>query len=302
MAEQAPPITPTVLQTWHQGNIASVANNAVNTFEVRTGNNVHGLNIAFKAVGGITPLTRAQMITDVVGFRAWINGELIYDRTTTQILDRYLTLWNKYGALAAPLGVLPIRFTNARMPVFDQRRGFAIGMLKSGGRPGAGPYNVLTCEVTMGAAVATAVVGEIHVVSDQYAQEPTGLHMRQLRTTRDLLGAGIPNVINDLPRSAYALSNVSIVTAQVFERASVLYDSSYLYRDLDSASLAIMQDEAGLTPQTGYIDLPFDLGEDLHSSFPFYGLSSFELQVQTSVAPGAGTAILTDEVWDKVRE
>jgi hypothetical protein len=300
MANIATPIIPTVLQTWHQGNIASVAASAVNTFEVRTGNNVHGINLKFAAAGGVTPLTRAQLITDVAGVRAWLNGELIYDRTTTEILDKYKYWWDKYGALAAPLGVIPVRFTNCRPIAFDQRRGFAVGMLKSTGTVGQGPYNVLTVEVTMTAGVATAVLGEIHVLSDMYAQEPTGLHMRQVATTRDLGAVNTP--ITDLPRSAYALANLDIVTIQVMTRLSVIYDNSYFYRDLDVSSFQIMMDESGLTPQTGYIHIPFDLGEDLNSNFPYYGLSSFEIQPTLAVAAGAGTRLLLDEIWDHVRE
>jgi len=299
MAEQAKQ-TPSVLQTWRFGNLASVAASAVNTFQIQTGNNIHEILLRFAAAGGAA-LTRAQLITDVASVRAWLNGDLIFDRTATQILDDYLYLWSKYGAMAAPLGTLPITFMNHRMPVWDQRRGFALGMLKSNGTPGVGPYNTLTVEVTMTAAVATAATGEVHIVSDQYAQEPTGMHIRRLRTTRDLMAAGA-NIINDLPRTHYGLLGVHIVTAQVMTRLEVVYDNSYLYRDLAADCLAILMDQAGLTPQTGYAHIPFDLGEDIWSNFPFAGLSKFELIPTFGVAPGAGTTILTDEIWDGVRE
>jgi hypothetical protein len=295
-------IVPTILQTWHQGNIASVAASAINTFEIRTGNNVHGFNLCFKAAGGITPLTRAQLITDVASVRCWLNGEPIYDRTTTQILDAYKRDMDKYGALAAPLGVIPIRFTNRRCLAFDQWRGFAVGMLKKGGVPGQGPYNVLTVEVAIAAGVATAAVGEIHVISDMYAQEETGLHIRSMRTTRDLLVAGV-NIINDMPRAPYAYLNIDIATAQVMTRLTVLYDQSYLHRDIDADGLAILMDEGGMTPQANYAHIPFNVTADLNANFPLSGLSSFELQPSfPGGAPGAGAVILTDEIWNTVRE
>lgn len=299
MAEQAKS-TPSVLQTWRFGNLASVAASAVNTFQIQTGNNIHEILLRFSTAAGVT-LTRAQLITDVASVRAWLNGDLIFDRTATQILDDYLYLWAKYGAMAAPLGTLPITFMNHRMPVWDQRRGFALGMMKSNGTPGVGPYNTLTVEVTMTAGVATAAIGEVHIVSDQYAQEATGMHIRRLRTTRDLMAAGA-NIINDLPRTHYGLLAVHVVTAQVMTRLEVVYDNSYLYRDLSADCLAILMDQAGLTPQTGYAHIPFDLGEDIWSNFPFAGLSKFELVPTFAVAPGAGTTILTDEIWDGVRE
>jgi hypothetical protein len=290
--------TPAVLQTWRMGNLASVAASAVNTFEIKTGNNVHQVNVKFNSVVP-APLTRVQLITDVAGIRAWINGDLIFDRTATEILDDYKWSFDKFGALAAPLGVLPVTWMNHSLPVWDQRRGFAIGMLKSNGTPGNGPYNTLTMEVTMTAGVATAATGEVHVVSDMYAQEPTGMHVRRLRTTRDLLAIG-ENIINDLPRTHYGLLNVHIASA-LMTRLSVVYDNSFLYRDLDVDSLNILIDQAGYTPQ-GYAHIPFNLGEDIWSNFPFAGLSRFELLPSFSAAPGAGTVVLTDEIWDGVRE
>jgi hypothetical protein len=290
---------PTVLQTWRYGSLNSLAASAVNTFKIEVGNNVHGVLFKFDSVVP-APLTRAQLITDIVDVQAWLNGELIFDRTTTQILDDYKYLWDKFGALAAPLGVLPISFMNTRCPIWDQRRGFALGMLKRGGTPGQGPYNTLTMQVRIAAGVATAVTSEIHIVSDQYPQEPTGMHIRRKRTTRDLLAIGA-NRITDLPRTYYGLLGVHIVTA-LMTRIQVLYNNSYLYRDLDVDSLAIMMDAAGLTPQAGYAHIPFDLGEDLWSNFPFSGLDRFELEPTFSAAPGAGTVVLTDEIWDGVVE
>ncbi len=291
--------TPAVLQTWRMGNLASVAASAVNTFEIKTGNNIHQLQLKFNSVVP-APLTPAQLITDVAGVRAWMNGDLIFDRTATQILDDFKFNFDSNVALAAPLGVLPITFMNHKLPVWDQRRGFALGMLKSNGTPGQGPYNTLSMEVTMTAGVATAATAEVHVVSDMYAQEPTGMHVRRLRTTRDLLAIG-ENIINDLPRTYYGLLNVHIVTA-LLTRLSVVYDNSFLYRDLDVDSLSILMTQAGYTPQTGYAHIPFNLGEDLWSNFPFAGLSRFELLPSFGAAPGAGTVVLTDELWDGVRE
>lgn len=291
--------TPAVLQTWRMGNLASVAASAVNTFEIKSGNNIHQIQLKFNSVVP-APLTRAQLIVDVAGVRAWINGDLIFDRTATQILDDFKFNFDSNVALAAPRGVLPITFMNHKLPVWDQRRGFALGMLKSNGTPGQGPYNTLTVEVTMTAGAVTAATGEVHVVSDMYAQEPTGMHVRRLRTTRDLLGIG-ENIINDLPRTYYGLLNVHIVTA-VMTRLSVVYDNSFLYRDLDVDSLSILMTQAGYTPQAGYAHVPFNLGEDLWSNFPFSGLSRFELLPTFSAAPGAGTVVLTDEIWDGVRE
>lgn len=290
---------PTILSTWRFGNLASVAASAVNNFIIPTGDNVHGIMLYF-ASAVPAALTRAQLITDVAGVRMWMNGDLIFDRTATQILDDYKYNFDKFGALAAPLGTLVISCMNHNLPVWDQTRGAALGMLKSNGTPGKGPYNTLSVEVSMTAGAATAATCEVHVVTDLYPQEQTGLHIRRLRTTRDLLATG-DNFINDLPRTADGLLAMHVVTA-VMDRIDVVADSRYIYRDLHWNALQIMADMAGRTPQAGYSHVLFDAGNDLFSFLPYAGLSKLIFNVHTTGAPGAGTVILLDEVWSSVRE
>jgi|WetSurMetagenome_2_1015567.scaffolds.fasta_scaffold226618_2 hypothetical protein len=292
-------VTPTMLSTWRWGNLASIAASAVNNFIIPTGDNVHGIMLYFRSVVP-APLTRAQLITDVAGVRMWLNGELIFDRTTTQILDDYLYSFSKFAAMAAPLGCLAISCMNHNLPIWDQSRGAALGMLKSNGTPGQGPYNTLSMEVTMTAGVATTVAAEVHVVTDLYPQEQTGMHVRRLRTTRDLMATG-DNLVQDLPRTATGLLAMHVVTA-VMDRVDVLADTRYIYRDLEWNTLQIMADMAGRTPQAGYSHVPFDLGNDLFSYLPYKGLSKFIVNVHTTAAPGAGTVILLDELHDSIRE
>ncbi|NLZ06667.1 MAG: hypothetical protein GXY19_15990 [Phycisphaerae bacterium] len=292
-------VTPTMLSTWRFGNLPSVAASAVNNFIIPAGDNVHGLLINFQSAAP-APLTRTQLITDVAHVREWLNGELIFDRTTTEILDDYKFHFDRFGALAAPLGQLVISCMNHHLPVWDQTRGAALGMLKTGGKPGAGPYNVLSVEVTMTAAAATAATAEVHVITDLYPQEQTGLHIRRLRTTRDLMAIG-DNLIDNLPRMAKGLLALHVVTAAM-DRVNVTADTREVYRDLPWDSLQILMNSAGRTPQAGYSHIPFDLGNDLFSYLPYQGLSKFIVNVHTTAAPGAGTVILLDEVWDHVRE
>ena len=291
--------TPAVLQTWRMGNLASVAASAVNTFEIKTGNNIHQLQLKFNSVVP-APLTPAQLITDVAGVHAWMNGDLIFDRTATQILDDFKFNFDSNVALAAPLGVLPITFMNHKLPVWDQRRGFALGMLKSNGTPGQGPYNTLSMEVTMTAGVATAATAEVHVVSDMYAQEPTGMHVRRLRTTRDLLAIG-ENIINDLPRTYYGLLNVHIVTA-LLTRLSVVYDEQFPLSG-SRHRIAFDPDDAGrIHAPDGLCPHPVQFGrgpvERTSSSRACRGSNC----CRASRQPGAGPVVLTDELWDGERE
>ncbi len=292
---------PTMLTSWRWGNLASVAASAVNSFVIPTGDNIHAIMLYFRSIVPAA-LTRAQLITDVASVRCWLNGELIYDRTATENLDDYLYDYSRNVALAAPLGVMVIPFTNDWLPVWDQRRGSALGMLKTGGKPGVGPYNTLTMEVTMTAGVATAAACEVHVVTDLYDQEPTGMHVRRLRTTRDLMAIG-DNFVQDLPRNATGLLGVRLTDVNV-SRVDVMADNRYIYRDLEIQTHQVMQHMSGRTPQVAtYSDLRFDLGDDIWSFLPLQGLSKLVFNFNAAaVAPGAGTVICTEEVWDHVRE
>jgi hypothetical protein len=299
MNDQQIMVTPTILSTWHYGNLASVAASANNQGIIQVGDNVHAINFVFASVAP-APLTRAQLITDVASVRLFLNGEVIFDRTTTQILDMYKYERDKLGALAAPLGTLVCDCMRNELDIWDQRRGSALGMLKSNGKPGVGPYNTLSYELIMTAGVATAVTGEIQVVTDLYPQEQTGMHLRRLRTSRNLAAIG-DNFVMDLPRNAKGLAALHVVTA-VMDRVNVTADSREIYHDLDWNSLQIMLDQAEFTPQAGYSHVPFNLGRDLWSFLPYGGLSKLIFNIHTTAAPGAGTVILLDEVWDQVKE
>ncbi|MCU0916900.1 MAG: hypothetical protein MUC88_20420 [Planctomycetes bacterium] len=291
---------PSMLATWRWGNLASVAASAVNNFRIDTGDNVHGIALRFAGAGGV--LTRAQLITDVATIRMWLNGELVYDRTATEALDEHLFYFTKNTALAAPLGCILVNCMNWNLPIWDQHRGAALGMLKSNGVPGQGPYNTLTMEVTMTAGVATATSCQVHVITDLYPQEPTGLHIRRLRTTRDL-GGTTDNFVNDLPRGALGLLGVRITDTNPV-RWDVIADNRYVYRDLSVDVHNNLMQMAGMASQVAtYSDLRFDLGDDLHSYLPIRDLSKLIINVIAGgVAPGAGTVIQTEEVWDYVRE
>ena len=287
-------IIPTTIRTWRQANLTSVAASAVTTFVVATKNNVHGVLLYF-ASAVPAALTRAQLIVDVAGVKAWLNGELIFDRTATELLDEYKYHFDKFGALAAPLGVLPITFMNANMPIFDQRRGYALGMAKSGGG-----YNTLTVDVTM-TGVATAATCEVHVVSDVYPEEVTGVHMRRLRTTRDLTGTGWMHIPN-LKKEFHGIAALHVVDGNP-TRVQVSKDGEFIYKDLQYETLQIMMDQAGRTPQTGYTHIPFDLGNDLNS-YERLGntIRDWDVELSSAVAPGAGTVLLTEQIHTSIIE
>lgn len=290
-------ILPTTLRSWRYANLNSVAASAVNTFAIETANNIHAVFLYF-ASAVPAPLTRAQLITDVATIRAFLNGELIYDRTATEALDEYKYHFDKFGALAAPLGTIVIPFMNFNLPVFDQRRGYALGMVNS-----RGGNNSLTLEVTMTAGVATAATGEVHVLTDVYPPEQTGLHMRRLRTTRDLMGTG-DLFITDLPRSYYGIATYAIVTAAGnIDRISVTKNREFVFKEQHVDVMRIMQDMAGRTPQAGYEHIDFTLGNDLHAVEQLQGVAGeWNVIPHALIAPGAGTVILSEEVHTTIRE
>jgi len=292
---------PSILTTWHAGNVPSVAIGADNNLVIPVGDNVHAVMFTFLSAVA-APLNRAQLITDVARIQLFLNGETIYDRTATEALDEYLFWHNKNVGLAAPLGCIVVDCMNYGLDIWDQRRGAALGMLKTSGKPGQGPYNTLSYRVLMTGAVATAAACEIHVVTDLNPQEPTGVHIRRLRTTRDLAAIG-DNFVADLPRAALGLLNLRVTDVNI-TRIDVEADARFIYRDLEWNTLQVLMHQAQLSPQVAtYTDVPFCLGRDLWSFLPYTGLSRLRFNFFAgAVAPGAGTVICTEEVWDHVRE
>ena len=192
--------------------------------------------------------------------------------------------------------MIPVSFMNHNLPVFDQRRGSALGMRKS-----TGGYNTLTMEVTMTAAVATAATAEVHVITDVYPEEVTGVHMRRLRTTRDLPGTGWMHVPN-LKTEFHGIAGYHIVDGNP-TRIQVSKNGEMIYKDLGVDSLAIMMDQAGRTPQTGYTHIPFDLSNDLNCyEMLGPGVRDWDVELNSAVAPGAGTVILSEEVHTTIAE
>jgi hypothetical protein len=295
-------ILPTTLRQIPYGNVASVLANAVNTGIIRVGNNVHAI-MFYAQAAAVTPLTRAQLIVDIATIRLFLNGELVYDRTATECLDEYLWSWSKFGALAAPLGCLVCPFVPGNLPIFDQNRGFALGMLKSNGVPGQGPYNTLSYELTMTAAPATATQIEIHAVCDNYPQEATGLHLRRLRTTRDILGVG-ENHITSLPTNMYGINAYHVITAAGnIAEVGVAKDEDHIRRNMDVSVMNVMSDQAGYTPVAGWTSIPFNLTNDLQGCEQLRGrVVNWDVNLVCAIAPGAGTVILSEEVHDSIRE
>lgn len=292
------------LQIHDLGTVPSVAAAAVNRIQVNIGNNVHSLQFHALSAAGV-PLTRAQLIADILAMQVFLNAELIYDRTTTENLDEYKWDYDYKGALAAPLGVLDVPFVDRHVPVYEQMRGGALGMLKSSSTPEKPQWNTLTYVLTMGAVVATAAQIQVRAVCDTRDPEPTNLHIRRLRTSADIAAAAAVNHVNRLDRAFYGINCYHIVLgAGAIVQVTVQKDNRFLFFNTHIDVLAILADLADRTPQAGYQSILFNLARDINGCERLRdAVVNWDLLLTTgAVAPGAGTVILTEEVWDTVRE
>ncbi len=290
------------MQMFDYGTVGSVAAAAVNNAVVPVGNNVHALYFhALSAAGA--PLTRVQLIADIASVQIELNGELIYDRTATECLDEYKGEFDKYGALAAPLGCLVVPFIDLRLPIWEMRRGAALGMLKRGSTPSNPSWNVLTYRLTMNAVVATAAQIQVRVLCDRRAPEETGLHIRRLRITRNIANVG-DNHLNDLPTNFYGINRYDVVTAAGnITSVTVDKDNARVLNNVHVDVLDIMSDEMGWTPQVGYQTIMFNQARDLQGCERLRGaVVKWDVILNCAIAPGAGTVILTEEVHDVIRE
>jgi hypothetical protein len=290
------------MQVHDLGNVPAVAGASVNNVQIHLGNNLHAL--VFHALSAVpAPLTRAQLIADVVGIQAFLDNELIYDRTATECLDDYLRDFSHLGAMAAPLGVLWVPFVDWHVPVYEQKRGFSIGMLKRGSTMQNPRWHTLTYVLTMTAAPATAAQIQVRAICDTRDPEETGIHMRRLRQTRNIAAVGL-NHVNDLPTNYYGINAYHVVTAAGNIRSvSVQKDSRFVMLNADVDVLDTLSDQACRTPVAGYSSIYFNQSRDLHGCERLRNaVVNWDVQLTCAIAPGAGTVILSEEVHDSTVE
>jgi hypothetical protein len=290
------------MQVHDLGNVPSVAVSAVNRRQLDIGNNIHALQFHALSAAGV-PLTRAQLIADIASIQIFLNSELIYDRTTTEALDDYLRDYSKFGALAAPLGVLDCPFVDRALPVYEQMRGGALGMLKKGSTPEKPQWNTLTYVLTMNAVVVTTAQIEIRAICDTRDPEATGMHIRRLRTTGDIAAVGM-NHVNRLSRDMYGINAYHITLgAGNISYITVKKDNRYPLYNVHQDTMATLMDLAGKTPVATYQTILFNLTNDLNGCERLRdAVVDWDLQLTTTAAPGAQATILTEEVWDEIRE
>jgi hypothetical protein len=182
-------------------------------------------------------------------------------------------------------------------------RGGALGMLKKGSTPERPQWNTLTYVLTMNAVVATTAQIEIRVICDTRDPEATGMHMRRLRTTGDIAAVGVNNV-NRLSREMYGINAYHITLAGGnISYITVKKDNRYPLFNVHQDTMAILMDLAGKTPVATYQTILFNLTNDLNGCERLRdAVVDWNLQLTATVAPGAQAVILTEEVWDEIRE
>ncbi len=290
------------MQVHDLGNVPSVAGAAVNRIQLNIGNNVHALQ--FHALSAVpAPLTRAQLIADIASIQIFLNAELVYDRLVTECLDDYLRDYSKFGALAAPLGILDCPFVDRGLPVYEQMRGGALGMLKRSSTPEKPQWNTLTYQLTMTAAPATVAAIEIRAICDTRDPEPTGLHIRRLRTTADIAAVGV-NHVNRLDRGFYGINAYHVALgAGAISYVQVKKDNRFVIATSHVDVLNTLAHLAGKTPVATHQSIYFNMTNDLNGCERLRdAVVDWDVQLTTPVAPGAGSVILSEEVWDEVRE
>jgi hypothetical protein len=289
---------PTTVWTRQQGNVPNVAASGRGSMVLSgIANNLHYLFFLFRAAGGAV-LTRAQLITDIARFEIKMGTEVIANVTTTRLLDLYKYYYDCYGALAAPLGVIPIPFIRPKMPAWDVGRAFGLG-LKKNADPNDTQLHTLSYTVTFNAGLVTAATGELWVGHDIYDPETPGLHVRTIEITKSQTGTGVDRIV-DLPRThvgtlAYHWDAGTCTNMTVIKNGQVIMDN------VNMNVMAIMQDMAGRTPQTNYTHLDFALSNDMNGYERLgAGVVEWDIRPTWTAAPGAGYTLLCEEIHDGV--
>ena len=293
---------PTTLRIIRQRNVPTVAASSSGQDVIpNLTNNVHFLVFVARAAGG-TVLTRAQLINDIARIRVWLGSTLIFNLNTTAILDLYKYYYDKFGALAAPLGALVVPFTRPRLATFDAGRAFALGLAKDAS---ATSFETLSYAIDYTAALATAASITLHTVCDIYDPEPCGLHVRTLELVRTNTATG-DEQLADLPRNfpgvlAYHWAAGTIASFAVYK------NGVQIHRNVDAvAAYQLILDMAGRTPQANYFHMDFaampSANADDLNGFEALGAGVTEWLVvpNWSAAEGAGYVLICEEIHDGI--
>jgi hypothetical protein len=291
----------TTVWTRQQANVTNVvASGRGSNILSGIANNLHCLYFHARAAGGAA-LTRAQLITDIGSIQIRVGTELVVNATTTTLLDLYKYYYDCYGALAAPLGVIPVPFVRPHMPVWDIGRAFALGM-KRNADPNDPNLNTVAYTVVFNAGLVTAATVEVYVAHDLYDPEPAGLHIRTLEITRSNTATGVER-ITDFPRVqvgvlAYHIAVGTCTNITVIKNGGIVMDN--IHADI----AALQQDQAMRTPQALYTHIDFAAvrgGGDLNA-YERLGPNVVEWDVRPTwtVAPGAGYTVVCEEVHDGI--
>jgi hypothetical protein len=293
---------PTTLRLTRQRNVPTVAASSSGQDVIpNLTNNLHFLMFTARAAGGAV-LTRAQLITDIARVRVWLGSTLLFNLNTTAILDLYKYYYDKWGALAAPLGTLVIPFTRPRLATFDAGRVFALGLAKDAT---AKEFETLSYAVDYTAGLVTAASISLQTACDIYDPEPCGLHIRTLEVIRTNTATG-DEQLADLNRNcvgvlAYHWGAGTIATFSVYK------NGVQIHRNVDAlAPYQIVLDMANRTPQTNYFHLDFaatpSANADDLNGFEALGKTVTEWLVvpNWSAAEGAGYVLTCEEIHDGI--
>ncbi|NQV32911.1 MAG: hypothetical protein HQ515_09465 [Phycisphaeraceae bacterium] len=272
----------------------TVLTNSTQFGKIENEQSIHGINLLFTIAG--VGATAAEIVTDIADIRVKYNGELIINRSADELLDLYKYRFDKYGAFTVA-GVVPIIFKRNDLMAEGLAKGYSLGMVDSNGRMAG-----LVVEVDYKAVVLAVTKCELHYEYDlrparDVAGKGNGIgkHVRQLRYPKNWPTASLQDIA-DLPRSkagvsaiAYHFSKATLSHLTVHANSNAIINNTHL--NIINRQL----DQAGRTPQTGYVHLDFSKENDENALLPVSSLHRFVVSALWTTKPD-DYLILADEL------
>jgi hypothetical protein len=275
-------------------DVANVSAGARCSGAIGTRKTLHGLYFDCRTAGGVA-LTEAQIAADVLSVVIRVNGVVIRDLTSQEILDLYQHYKNDMG-LHTVAGIIPIEFAESAFDLSQINGAYAMGMMLNG-KP-----VVLTYEIVLANPLAQLASMRVRLLVDDREME-FGLHKRIIRHVRTFNATGNQD-ITDLPKgdgSSSLLAYHFITGAGTIQSITVKDGDQDVYNQVQSNLMDLMINDSKRKAQAGYFHVPFNLDNDPRSKQAIGPqTANWLVQPNWSVSPAGNYTILEEREHSKL--
>lgn len=272
-----------LLKDIKNASLTGVSSNNLATRDIPKGGTIYDAYLYCVQPAG-TPVTVANMKTEIQRIRLRIDGDLIIDATPTFLLDLQKYFGDREGAGNVD-GVIPLHFASM---ILNNPASVALYAL--------GTQNIdnITVEVQCGTLTTTARIELYTSRSDE--KRNLGLHHRILAYPQNFNTTG-EQEISTLPKTptiAYESLHIEDAAGTI-DSLTVTANAVDIVDEIPANVQQVILENTGRTPQTGYYHVTFNRLNASNEALPMAGVNDWRQKINWSVSPGGNFTIYTLE-------